>query len=88
MDWPAVKQYISQNTVAIVVGLIITLLVAPFLKGLVKWPFNYIRECLKRRKQNIAIQKKLLSFTQKNQKTLYVTNCLALGCKTIPRKKT
>ncbi|MCK9602969.1 MAG: hypothetical protein M0R66_01100 [Candidatus Omnitrophica bacterium] len=64
MDWPAVKQYVSQNTAAIVVGLIITLLVVPFLKGLVKWPFNYIRECLKRRKQNIAIQKKLLSFTQ------------------------
>jgi len=64
MDWPAVQQYISQNTVAIVVSIIITLLVVPFLKGFVKWPFNYIRECLKRRKQNIAIQKKLLSFTQ------------------------
>lgn len=64
MDWRLVQQYISQNSVAIGVGLVITLIVVPFLKGLVKWPFSSIQECLKRRKQNIAIQKKLLSFTQ------------------------
>ncbi|MDD5131297.1 MAG: hypothetical protein PHH44_01405 [bacterium] len=64
MDWQSVKQYVYQNSVALGVGLVVTLTVVPFLKGLVKGLFNFIQERFKRNKQHIAIRKKLLLFTQ------------------------
>lgn len=64
MDWQLIKQYFSQNTVALTISLMVAVIVAPFLRGLIKWPYCFVKKWLENRKTHLATKEKLLLFTQ------------------------